>query len=279
MKPATRRAVVADDGGSSAWQLKLFSKGLKKQQKLRLLLSQLRPLGGERFLLVTNGDNNGALNHHLRAGGGHWTWVENEEGGIHEMQELLGEAVLQGDPTKIPAGDGAFDVVVSVDVHEHLADCSEFNRELERVTRPGGHVIVTTPNGSRWKPVTLLKRLVGMTMETYGHVVWGYTIREHEEMLSNVGLEPVASGSYSRFFTELIELAINLAYVKVLSRKKGEAGEGPIAPSTRDQLRAVEKQYRVYAAAYPFLLAISKLDLLLPFTTGYAVSVVARRVE
>ncbi len=280
VKPAThRRAVVADDGDRSAWQLKLFSKGLKKQQKLRLLSSQLRPLGGERFLLVTNGDNNGALNHHLRAGGGHWTWVENEEGGIHEMQELLGEAVLKGDPTKIPAGDGAFDVVVSVDVHEHLADCSEFNRELERVTRPGGHVIVTTPNGSRWKPVTLLKRLVGMTKETYGHVVWGYTIREHEEMLSNVGLEPVASGSYSRVFTELIELAINLAYVKVLSRKKGEAGEGPIAPSTRDQLRAVEKQYRVYAAAYPFLLAISKLDLLLPFTTGYAVSVVARRVE
>ncbi len=279
-RPATlRRPGAAGERDGSAWQLKLFSKGLKKQQKLRTLLRQLHPLGGERFLLVTNGDNNGALNHHLRAGGGRWTWVENEGAGIPQMEELLGETVLEGDPSRIPAGDGDFDVVVSIDVHEHLREPSEFNRELERVTRPGGYVIVTTPNGSRWKPITVLKRLLGMTKETYGHVVWGYTVREHEQMLSSAGLEPVASASYSRFFTELIELAINLAYVKLLSRKRGDAVEGGIAPSTRDQLRAVEKQYRAYSAAYPLLLAVSKLDLLLPFTTGYAVSVVARRPE
>ncbi len=261
------------------WQLKLFSKSLKKQQKVRLLLRQLRPLGGDRFLLVTNGDNNGALNYHLRASGGRWTWVENEEGGIVQIEELLGEPVLKGDPSSIPVPDAAFDVVVSIDVHEHLQNCEEFNRELKRVTRPGGYVIVTTPSGSPSKPVTLLKRLLGMSKERYGHVVWGYTIQQHEQMLSAVGLEPMTSGSYSRFFTELIELGINFIYVVVLSRKKTRAREGEIAPSTRDKLRAVEKQYRLYSAVYPFLLAISKLDLLLPFSTGYAVSVVGRRKQ
>ncbi len=259
------------------WQLKLFSKSLKKQQKLFLLLKQLQPLRGDRYLLVTNGDNNGALNHHLRASGGRWTWVENEEGGIAQIEELLGEPVLKGDPSSIPVPDAAFDVVVSIDVHEHLQNCEEFNRELKRVTKAGGHVIVTTPNGSAWKPVTLLKKLIGMSKEKYGHYVWGYTIGQHEQMLSAVGLEPVTSGSYSRFFTELIELGINFIYVIVLSKKKTGARKGEIAPSTRDKLRAVEKQYRLYSALYPFLLAISKLDLLLPFFTGYAVSVVARR--
>ena len=97
-------------------------------------------------------------------------------------------------------------------------------------------------------------------------------------MLSEVGLRPVGSGSYSRFFTEVIELLINFAYVMVLSRKsKNKPSEGTIAPSNADQLKSVEKQYKMYAAVYPLLLAVSKLDLLLFFFTGYAVSVVAKK--
>lgn len=262
------------------WQLRLFSKSLKKQQKVRLLsmqLSQVRAHVGGRRLLVTNGDNNGSLNYHLRATGGSWTWVEHEEASVRQIEELIGEPVLKGDPTRIPASPAAFDVVVSIDVHEHLEDCSEFNRELWRVTKPGGYVIVTTPSGTVRSPITLLKKLMGMGKDKYGHVVWGYTARQHFDMLSEVGLKPVTSGSYSRFFTELLELGINFAYVVGLSRRKADAKVGEIAPSTPDQLRAVERQYRLYSAAYPILLAISKLDLLLPLSSGYAVSVVARR--
>jgi SAM-dependent methyltransferase len=174
--------------------------------------------------------------------------------------------------------DASFDVVVTIDVHEHLADCRPFNRELNRVARPGGMVVVTTPNGDPWKPVTVLKQWVGMTKEHYGHEVIGYNARQHGEMLRAVGLEPLDAGSYSKFFTEMIELAINFAYVKVLARRGGaDVDPGTIAPSTADQLAAVRKQYRMYALVYPVLWAVSKLDLLLFFFTGYAVSVRARR--
>jgi SAM-dependent methyltransferase len=260
------------------WQLRMFSKTLKKQQKLRLLLRQLGPTAGRDCLLVTNGDNNGALNYHLRAHGGRWTWVENEPDHVAEMEELLGERVLRGSPERIPAADASFDVVVSVDVHEHLDDCAPFNAELRRVARPGATVVVTTPNGDAWRPVTVLKQLLGMTKETYGHKVIGYNAVQHREMLRQVGLEPVAAGSYSRFFTELLELGINFAYVKFLGRKDGaRVQDGTIAPSSREQLRKVEREYRLYAATYPLLFAISRLDVLLFFFTGYAVSVVARR--
>ncbi len=266
-------------GTDAPWQLRMFRKTLKKQQKLRLLLAQAGPTGGRDCLLVTNGDNNGALNHGFRAAGGRWTWVENEPDHIPEMQELLGEPVLRGRPDRIPVGDSGFDLVVSIDVHEHLEDCGAFNEELRRVVRPGGTVIVTTPNGDARKPVTVLKQRIGMTKEVYGHRVIGYDIPQLEGMLRAVGLQPVASGSYSHFFTELLELAINFAYVKLLSRRKGSpaVAEGTIAPSSRDQLRSVEREYRLYSVAYPVLRAIAALDWPISFRNGYAVSVVARK--
>lgn len=260
------------------WQLKMFSKTLKKQQKLRLLLDQAGALDGLRCALITNGDNNGALNYHFRARGGAWTWIELEADHIDEMAALLGEPVLRGTPARLPADDAVFDLVISIDVHEHLDDCVAFNRELHRIVRPGGRVVVTTPNAGAWRPVTVVKHLVGMTKEKYGHKVIGYSVAQHRAMLGAAGLRPIADGSYSKLFTESLELLINFAYVMVLARKsKTEVAAGTIAPSSDDQLRAVAKQYRAYAAAYPLLLAISKLDLLLRPLTGYAVSVVAER--
>lgn len=265
-------------GEERPWQLRMFSKTLKKQQKLRLLQRQIGDVRGKSCLLITNGDNNGAMNWMLREGGGSWTWVENEDDHVEDIAQLLGEPVLAGSPERIPVDDATFDVVVSIDVHEHLPDCTPFNRELARVVRPGGRVVVTTPNGDAWKPVTVLKNAIGMTKEAYGHHVIGYNVRQHGDMLRTVGLRPVAAGSYSKFFTEMIELAINFAYVKVLSRKsRDEVKEGTIAPSNRDQLASVENQYRLYSMVYPILRAVSALDVVLFPLTGYAVSVVAER--
>jgi SAM-dependent methyltransferase len=261
-----------------AWQLEMFSKSLKKRQKLELLLQQIGDTSGKQCLLITNGDNNGVLNFQFRAHGGHWTWVENEPDQIPEIEAFLGEPVLAGRADSIPAADATFDVVVSIDVHEHLEDCRPFNQELFRVTRPDGMTVVTTPNGGNWRPLTVLKNLVGMNPEKYGHRVVGYTIPQHQAMLGEVGFQPIDSGSYSRFFTELIELMINFAYVMVLSGKSSqERHEGRIAPGSSEELRAMSQQFKLYSRVFPVLDAVSKLDrLLFPFT-GYAVSVVARR--
>ena len=278
MTSPSLRTQGADRDRPDSWQLLMFEKSLKKKQKLALLLRQVGDLSGKQCLLITNGDNNGALNWHCRQHGGSWVWVENESEHIDEMRGFLQEPVLKGQPDSIPVEDGSQDVVISIDVHEHLDDCEVFNRELARVTRPGGTVVVTTPNGDSWKPVTVLKHLLGMKKEQYGHKVVGFNRRQHEEMLGRVGLTTVSAGSYSRFFTELLELGINFAYVKVLSRKSREkVSAGTIAPSSGKQLNSVGKQFRLYAAIYPFLSTISKLDLLLTPLTGYAVSVVARK--
>lgn len=259
------------------WQLQMFSKSLKKKMKVRLLKELLGPLGDERCLLVTGGDNNGAMNYHLRQHGGAWTWAEMEPAAVPEMQAFLGDPVHPVEPEAFPFPDARFDRVVIVDIHEHLEDVGPLNREIARVLRPGGQLIVSTPNGDTSLPVAVLKRWVGMTPEVYGHVVQGFTIPEMTTMLEGHGFSVGRTAGYSRFFTELAELAINFAYVKVLSRKAGasEVKEGTIAPSSEEQLRSVRKAYRAYALVYPFMKLFSALDRLVPGRGGYALALTA----
>lgn len=46
----------------------------------------------------------------------------------------------------IPLPDDAYDVVVAIEVIEHMEDHFRFVRELLRVLKPGGMLIITTPN-------------------------------------------------------------------------------------------------------------------------------------
>jgi SAM-dependent methyltransferase len=199
--------------------------------------------------------------------------------GIGEMAEFLGDPVEHVDINRFPFPDEAFDVVIVIDVHEHFADLSGINREIRRVLAPGGLGIITTPNGDTRLPVALLKRVIGMGPATYGHVVQGYRVRELQDMFRSVGMRPVANGGYSRFFTELAELVINFGYVKVLARKKEHPPvmEGTIAPTSRKELEAVRKEYRMYSLIYPFMYLFSLCDKLIPGRGGYAVAVSARK--
>jgi len=269
----------APQSSGTPWQLQMYAKSLKKRQKVELLMRLLGPVKEERCLLISGHDNNGAMNYHFRAAGGHWSWGQVYPQGIAEMAEFLGDPVAHVDINRFPYPDGAFDVVIVIDVHEHFPDVGGLNREIRRVLAPGGLAIITTPSGDTRLPVAALKRVIGMGPATYGHVVQGYRIRELEAMFRSVGMRPVASGGYARFFTEFAELLINFVYVKVLARKKEhpQVMEGTIAPTSRKELEAVRKEYRMYSLIYPFMYVFSLLDKLIPGRGGYAVAVSARK--
>jgi SAM-dependent methyltransferase len=274
---ASTRSAAPDD-----WRLVMFRQSLKKRQKLELLLRMMGPVEEERCLLVTCGDNTGAMNHHFRQAGGRWSWAEMEGDRIPEMAAFLSESVHHATPERMPFPDGHFHRVVVIDVHEHLeaGELETLNRELARVLAPEGTAILTTPNGDGRLPLAVVKGLLGMTPRVYGHQVQGYTVPELQAMARGAGLVPEAWGAYSRFFTEGIELAINFAYVKVLGRKGGGGGapkEGEIAPSSSSDLSRVGGAYRLYSKVYPLLRALSRLDLLIPGKGGYAVAVAARK--
>ncbi len=254
------------------WQLRMFSRTLKKRQRLSVLRDMLGTLSEQRCLLVTCGDNNGAINWHLRHLGGTWSWADCERKSIEEMSELLGERVEHVNPAAMPFDDEAFDCVVAIDVHEHLDDPESFTREVRRVLKPGGRAIVTVPGGDQRKLANRLKNMVGMTKEKYGHVRDGFSVQELGSLIARSDIEPMRSTTFSRFFTEMVELAINYLYVMKLAKKNAKPVEqGTIAPATSEQLRSIERTYRLYSMVYPFVWAFSRLDALLFFTRGYVV--------
>jgi SAM-dependent methyltransferase len=62
------------------------------------------------------------------------------------------DADLVGAIEAIPAGDATFDVVVCIQVLEHVDDPAEGVRELHRVTRPGGRVLLSTHGAYVYHP-------------------------------------------------------------------------------------------------------------------------------
>lgn len=64
-----------------------------------------------------------------------------------------------GDLTNMPFSDNSFDVVFSDSVIEHLEDPEAALREMSRVARVGGLVVVTVPNRLRFDGWDLYKRL------------------------------------------------------------------------------------------------------------------------
>ncbi|WP_267594402.1 class I SAM-dependent methyltransferase [Carbonactinospora thermoautotrophica] len=60
--------------------------------------------------------------------------------------------VLRGNVVALPLADASVDVVVSLQVIEHLWDQPGFVRECARVLRPGGRLIVSTPNRLTFSP-------------------------------------------------------------------------------------------------------------------------------
>lgn len=264
--------------GDPPWQLRMFGRTLKKKMRLKVLREVLGDVSGRRCLLVTCGDNNGAINYHLREHGGRWTFADCDPTSLPEMAALLAQSVVQIDPSALPFADAAFHCVVTIDVHEHLADPAAFTREVRRTLMPGGRAVVTVPGGDPRRLVNRLKQAVGMTREEYGHVRDGFSVAELESLLRVHGLEPCRAVTFSRFFTELIELGINFAYVKRLS-KRGAGPEPPrsIAPATAGQLRSVDRAYRLYSLVYPVVWLVSQLDRLLFFTPGHVVLVEGAR--
>ena len=78
----------------TAWQLRMFNKSLKKKMRYGVLKKHLGTIGAEeRCLLLTCGDNNGAMNFYLRELGGIWSFADLEDTCVAEMSELLDEEV------------------------------------------------------------------------------------------------------------------------------------------------------------------------------------------
>lgn len=74
--------------------------------------------------------------------------------------ESLGHRVLNADASSYPLRDGSVDLIVMVDVLEHIKDEKKALSEAKRILRPGGHLLLSVP---------AFQSLWGAHDEIYGH--------------------------------------------------------------------------------------------------------------
>lgn len=260
------------------WQLQLYKKSLKKKEKIDLLLRSLRDLQDKRCLEV--GCARGTVSHFLRSAGGCWVHADTDRGNVNAAMALLRNGVLQIPPNILPFPDATFGVIVSLDYLEHVHDDQSAMNELWRVLKPGGRLLISTPITGPTFFLNKIKPLIGLTLDKYGHVREGYDLKQLCERLQQQGYSIVSSSTYSRFFTEFIEMGINFAFVKILGKgMEGDSAkrDGHITIGSKESFQKHQGSMKLYSAAYPLIYAFTRLDKLIPFLQGYALMIEAQK--
>jgi 2-polyprenyl-3-methyl-5-hydroxy-6-metoxy-1,4-benzoquinol methylase len=78
---------------------------------------------------------------------------------LARVAEKCDSTRVVGDLAALPFADASFDIVMSTEVIEHLAQPVDGVRELVRVLRPGGRLVLTTPNRT-WLPAIRLANVL-----------------------------------------------------------------------------------------------------------------------
>lgn len=89
----------------------------------------------------------------LRQAGAEVIAVDYDETAVSHVSDRYPEvSAVRANLVDLPLDDGCADLLVSLQVIEHLWDLAEFFREAHRVLRPGGRIVVSTPNRLTFSP-------------------------------------------------------------------------------------------------------------------------------
>lgn len=121
--------------------------------------------------------------------------VDLKEDYLERARRFVGQTQQAGqitfvvdDLTDLKA-EGPFDLILSVDVMEHIEDDRAVFRHFARVLRPGGHVLINTPSDLGGSDV----QEEGEESFIEEHVREGYNLNDLQEKLHEAGLEPIKS--------------------------------------------------------------------------------------
>ncbi|MEA2626930.1 MAG: hypothetical protein QOD06_2975 [Candidatus Binatota bacterium] len=252
--------------------LALFDKSVLKQAKYRALVRFVGDVDGKTCLDL--GSDNGVLSLLLRRRGGRWSSADLAEKAVEAIRAVVGSDVHRTDGATLPFADGSFDLVVVIDMLEHVRDDAAFVAELARVTRAGGELVLNVPHRKPWSVGRPLRNVLGLTDEWHGHLRPGYDLGEIQSLLDG-RFEMVANATYSKVFSEILDVALNWAYARKSGGPGRESEKGTVVSA--NDLARFEREFRLLSRVYPLLRLFTRLDRLVP-ARGYALIVKARRL-
>jgi 2-polyprenyl-3-methyl-5-hydroxy-6-metoxy-1,4-benzoquinol methylase len=131
------------------------------------------------------GDINGKLILDCGAGKGKFSETLKNKGAIVEAcdidkKQFLSKSIkfTEADLNKkLPYEDSRFDIIISIEVLEHLENPSHFLTEIKRILKKGGKAIITTPNISNIK--SRLQFLFKGNLHWFNEAEFGYSGSNH----------------------------------------------------------------------------------------------------
>jgi SAM-dependent methyltransferase len=253
-------------------QLALFRRSVLKQAKWRELSRAVGPTAGLDALDL--GSDNGVISWLFRARGGRWTSADLTDETVAAITRMVGERVQRLRGPILPFADASFDLVVVVDLLEHLDDDRQLLAEIARCLRPGGRAVLNVPRLVPRGMLPPLRHALGLTDAWHGHRHPGYDAPTLAAMLPPA-LRLTSARGYSRFFSHLLDTALNAAFLRASSSRGTPTAKGTVV--TGDKVAGGGG--RALALAYPAMRAFAALDALLPWTGGYMLLATAEKVR
>ncbi len=121
---------------------------------------------------------------------------------------------IAGNATRLPFRDASFDLITMFDLLEHVRDDATVAREASRVLRPGGWILVSTPNRERWRyPYYRIFKPICPTEEelfvAWGHVRRGYTQTELDTLFG------APAAAIASFINPLLALSHDVSFSRL----------------------------------------------------------------
>jgi ubiquinone/menaquinone biosynthesis C-methylase UbiE len=245
------------------WAVQLCRKSVLKQEKFREIERLLPPLGGKICLDI--GGDNGVISYLLREKGGTWHSADSPEM-VDSIRDIVGENVHGLDGPLLPFDDGQFDLVVVIDYIEHIEEDRLFVRELFRVLKLRGELIVNVPHAKGGAILRSIRLALGLTDEWHGHVRPGYTEGGLRKLLGDLfTVQEVRT--YSRFFSHLIDTAFAFVHSRLGKGRGKQTSKGVVV--TQKDFEAGSKAILLSSLLYPLCRLLVQFNWLLFFTKGY----------
>ena len=171
---------------------------VRDPRRLSRHLALVNRLGRGRLLDVGCGE--GAFLHRAAHAGWEVLGVERSRQAAAYARRMHGLPVVCGDEATLPADAGPFDVVTMFDVIEHLPDPLATLRRLAGALRPGGRLVVSTPNAAGASP-RLTYWLFCRTLGAWDHAtppghLFQFTTRTLRALVERAGFECRSATTY-----------------------------------------------------------------------------------
>ncbi|MBM3230779.1 methyltransferase domain-containing protein [Candidatus Peregrinibacteria bacterium] len=187
------------------------------------------------------------------------------------VREHITQDAHVGSAEQIPYPDNTFDKIMFCEVIEHVEDDAKVLREIRRVLKPGGRVVITTPSLKGFRAHSKLKQL-GHHHGGEFHFRDGYMPEDLSKKLSDNGYR-VLEVKQAIFL--LSELIMELTKVVFLARRKRFEAQSELLDAAKTF------PYKALRAALAVLIPLCRVEdaVMIPlWKRGHALIISAEKI-